>query len=83
MDSPESGMAAGSFSRSDFSALLMRRAGTFAATSDCAVRSTIRSWNENRHALRAPRAGATKPAVTRARIVSRGMRSSLSTSPTP
>src|SRR5687768_11100104 len=83
IDRPESGIAAGSFARRAFNALVMRRAGTCAVTRDWAVRSTIRSWKEKRQALRAPRAGATKPAATSARMVSRGRRSRRSTSPTP
>src|SRR5688572_19230075 len=80
---PESGISAGRLARRAFSALVMRRGGTFDDTSDCAVRSTIRSWKEKRRALRGPRAGDTKPADTRARTVARGRRSSRSTSSTP
>jgi hypothetical protein len=77
---PDSGMASGNCRRSAFSERVMRAAGTFDAASACAVRSTIRSWNENSQVLRGPRAGATKPALTSARIVLRGRRSSFSTS---
>ena len=61
----------------------MRRAGTFAATSACAVRSTIKSWNENWKAPRGPRAGVTNPAPISARIVLRDSPSNRSTSRTP
>ena len=61
----------------------MRRCGTCAGASACAVRSTIRSWNENSQALRGPRAGDTNPASTRLWMVLRGRRSSRSTSRTP
>jgi hypothetical protein len=48
MDSPESGIAPGRRRRSSLSERVIRRRGTFAEASACAVRSTIRSWNENR-----------------------------------
>src|SRR6185369_11550194 len=83
MERPESGMAAGRWRRSSRTERVMRLAGTLAATSACAVRSTMRSWNEKRHALRGPRAGETKPASIRARMVLRGRRRSFSTSRTP
>src|SRR5262249_18483420 len=62
---------------------VMRRWGTLASASACAVRSTIRSWKEKRHALRGPRVGETNPAAISARMVLRGRRSSFSTSRTP
>src|SRR6185503_19815021 len=83
IERPESGMASGRWRRSSRTERVMRLAGTLAATSACAVRSTMRSWNENRHALRGPRAGETKPASIRARMVLRGSRRSFSTSRTP
>jgi hypothetical protein len=61
----------------------MRRCGTLALASACAVRSTIRSWNVNCHAPRGPRDGVTNPAAIRARSVLRGRRRSFSTSLTP
>ena len=61
----------------------MRRVGTFAATSACAVRSTIRSRKEKRQALRGPRIGETNPARTSVRMVLRERRSIFCTSPTP
>jgi hypothetical protein len=61
----------------------MRRCGTLAATSDCAVRSTIRSRNENFSERRGPRSGVTKPASTNARIVLFGNPSNFSVSCTP
>src|SRR4051812_12539677 len=83
MESPDSGIASGSCRRSSRTERVMRRCGTFASASVCAVRSTIRSWKENRQAPRAPREGDTKPASTRARIVLRDRRSIFSTSRTP
>src|SRR5207245_2684905 len=83
IERPESGMASGRWRRSCFRDFVIRLGGTFAAASACAVRSTIRSWNENRYDLRGPRSGDTKPALTRLRIVLRGSRSSRSTSRTP
>jgi hypothetical protein len=62
---------------------VIRRLGTFASASAWAVRSTIRSWKENCHAPRSPRAGATKPAAISDRMVLRERRSSFSTSRTP
>src|SRR5690349_25080499 len=61
----------------------MRRGGTLAAESACAVRSTMRSWKEKRQALRGPRLGVTKPACTSMRMVLRGSRRSCCTSRTP
>jgi len=69
MESPESGIDSGRWPRNRFNDRVMRRCGTFASTSACAVRSTMRSWNVKRHVLRAPRAGETKPAFTSARSV--------------
>src|SRR5712691_1340383 len=83
MLSPDKGMSSGRWRRSSLSERVIRFAGTLAAASAWAVRRTIRSWNENRKVLRAPRAGETKPALTRLRIVLRGRRSSFSTSRTP
>src|SRR5438552_8879799 len=83
MFKPESGMASGRWRRSSLRDLVIRLCGTFASASACAVRSTIRSWNENSHALRGPRAGDTNSAAINARIVLRGRPSSFSTSPTP
>src|SRR5215469_10591724 len=60
----------------------MRRAGTFASLSAPAVRSTIRSWKEKRYSRRAPRAGLTKPALMRLRVVSGESRRTRSTSRT-
>jgi hypothetical protein len=82
IDRPDNGLTSGSWRRSAFSERVMRAGGTFAAASACAVRSTIRSWNENSQVLRGPRWGATKPALISARIVLRGRRSSFSTSAT-
>src|SRR6266581_2170147 len=83
MLSPDKGMSSGRWRRSSLSERVIRFAGTLAAASAWAVRSTMRSWNENRNILRGPRAGETKPALTRLRIVLRGRRSSFSTSRTP
>src|SRR5712691_4487504 len=83
MLSPDKGMSSGRWRRSSLSERVIRFAGTLAAASAWAVRSTMRSWNENRNVLRGPRAGETKPALTRLRIVLRGRRSSFSTSRTP
>src|SRR6185503_14824619 len=80
---PESGMVSGNWRFNSFSDRLIRFAGTRAAASAWAVRSTIRSWNEKRSVLRGPRLGVTKPASTSARIVLRGRRRSFSTSRTP
>src|SRR6202171_1773321 len=80
---PESGIASGRWRRRSLTDLVIRLCGTFASASACAVRSTIRSWNENSHALRGPRAGDTNSAAINARIVLRGRPSSFSTSPTP
>ena len=72
IERPESGIDSGSVARKAFTALAILRLETLEATSACAVRSTMRSWNENRSALRAPRSGATNPAFTSARIVCAG-----------
>src|SRR5678815_375547 len=80
---PESGIDSGRRRRSARSDAVMRRAGTLAIVSACAVRRAIRSWNEKRQALRGPRAGETKPAATSERMVLRGSCSSFSTSRTP
>ena len=47
-----------------------------------AVRSTIRSWKEKRYSRRAPRAGLTKPALMRLRVMSGESRRTRSTSRT-
>jgi len=83
MARPDSGIASGSRFLSSRIERVMRRAGTLASTSACAVRSTMRSWNEKRHAPRAPRAGVTNPAWTSERMVLRGRRSRRWTSCTP
>ena len=76
MDSPDSGIASGRRRLSSLSDRVIRRFGTFAEASAWAVRSTIRSWNENSQALRGLRAGETNPASTRLWMVLRGRRSS-------
>src|SRR5471030_888777 len=83
MLSPDRGIESGRWRRSSFTDFVMRRCGTWASASACAVRSTMRSWKENRHALRGPREGETKPAAISVRMVLRGRRSSFSTSRTP
>src|SRR3954468_9012913 len=80
---PDSGIAAGRLRRRAFIARAMRLGGTFAVASACAVRRTIRSWKEKSHALRGPRTGETKPALTSVRIVLRGRCSSFCTSRRP
>src|SRR6266704_1451836 len=83
MLSPDKGMSPGRWRRRSLSERVIRFAGTLAAASAWAVRRTMRSWNEKRNVLRGPRAGETKPALTRLWIVLRGRRSSFSTSRTP
>jgi hypothetical protein len=83
MQRPDNGISSGRRFLSSRIERVMRRAGTRASTSACAVRSTIRSWNEKRHAPRAPRDGVTNPASTSERMVLRGSRSSRWTSCTP
>src|SRR5581483_1853082 len=83
IDRPDRGTAVGSCRLSSFSDRVIRRAGTLAAASACAVRSTIRSWNEKSSERRGPRAGDTNPAFTRLWIVLRERLSSRSTSRTP
>jgi hypothetical protein len=56
---PESGIVSGRWLRRSSSARFTRRAGTLACVSARAVRSTIRSWNENRY-CRAVRARALR-----------------------
>ncbi len=80
---PESGMLSGRRRRNSLNERVMRRCGTCASASAWAVRSRIRSWKENIHVLRGPRAGFTNPAATKARMALRGRRSNLSTSWTP
>ena len=80
---PESGMDSGRCRRSSLIDRAIRLVDTFAAASACAVRSTMRSWKENCHALRGPRVGETKPARTSVRIVLRERRSIFCTSRTP
>ena len=80
---PDSGIASGRRCLSSRIDRVIRRAGTLASTSACAVRRTIRSWNENRQAPRAPRVGVTNPASTSERMVLRGRRSRRWTSCTP
>ena len=81
--SPDIGIAAGKWRRNSRSERVIRRAGTFASASACAVRRTMRSWKENCQAPREPRAGATKPAAISDRIVPRDRRSNRSTSRMP
>ncbi len=83
MLSPDSGIVSGRWRRNSRIERMIRRGGMLASASACAVRSTIRSWKENRHAPRGPRAGVTKPAAINDRIVLRDRRSSFSTSRTP
>jgi hypothetical protein len=83
MLSPESGIVSGRWRRSSFTERVIRRCGTCASASACAVRNTIRSWNEKRQLLRAPREGDTNPAETSERIALRERPSSRSTSRTP
>ena len=83
VERPESGIDAGRCRRSSLTERVMRLFGTLAAASACAVRSTIRSWNENCQLRRGPREGVTNPARTSARMVLRGSRRSRSTSCKP
>src|SRR5579862_2611478 len=69
MASPDSGSDSGSSRRRLSSERRMRCRCTLASMSARAVRSTIRSWNENRYSRRGPRPGRTKPARIRLRVV--------------
>ena len=81
--SPESGIESGRRRRSSFIDLVMRRWGTFAVDQRLRGAQHDQVLERERHASRGPRAGETKPAAIKARIVLRGRRSSVSTSRTP
>src|SRR4029077_18138073 len=70
MARPDKGIDSGRLRRRLSSERRMRWRGILASMSARAVRSTIRSWKEKRYSRRGPRAGCTKPARIRLRVVS-------------
>ena len=83
MWTPRSGLPSGSCSFSLRNALRTRRGAMRAETSPCAVRSSTRSWNENRSSPRGPRVGWRNPARTYARTCDTERPSIFATSRAP
>ena len=83
MLSPDSGIASGRWRRSSLTERVMRLARNVGRGERLRGAQHDQVLERERHALRGPRAGETKPASISARIVLRGRRSSFSTSRTP